>query len=78
MASYGNYVIIDHGNGVSTMYAHALKVCVSVGQDVDRGQLIMYEGSTGNSSGAHVHFEIRIGGKANKDLVCQMFGTSPK
>lgn len=78
MASYGNYVMIDHGNGVSTMYAHALKVCVSVGQDVDKGQLIMYEGSTGNSSGAHVHFEIRIDGKTNKDLVCQMFGTSPK
>ena len=72
-SSYGNYVIIDHGNGVSTLYAHASSLVVSAGQTVTKGQLIMYEGSTGNSSGPHVHFEIRINGTRNQSLAEDMF-----
>ncbi len=56
---YGNYVIISHDNGTQTVYGHMLKTLVSVGQHVDRGQVIGSIGSTGNSTGPHVHFEIR-------------------
>ena len=71
--SYGNYVIIDHGSGVSTLYAHASSLVVNAGQNVTKGTLIMYEGSTGNSSGPHVHFEIRINGQRNQQLAEDMF-----
>lgn len=56
---YGNYVIISHSNGTQTLYAHTLKNFVSVGDHVDQGQMIAKSGSTGNSTGPHVHFEIR-------------------
>lgn len=59
---YGNYVIISHDNGTQTVYGHMLKTLVSAGQHVDRGQVIGLVGNTGNSTGPHVHFEIR-GGK---------------
>ena len=72
-SSYGNYVVIDHGSGVSTLYAHAQSLAVSAGQTVTKGQLIMYEGSTGNSTGPHVHFEIRINGTRNQALAEDMF-----
>ena len=72
-SSYGNYVIIDHGKGGATLYAHASSLVVSAGQTVTKGQLIMYEGSTGNSSGPHVHFEIRINGTRNQSLAEDMF-----
>ena len=56
---YGNYIVIEHPNGTQTLYAHASKVIVFSGQSVVQGQVIGYVGSTGRSTGAHVHFEIR-------------------
>lgn len=59
---YGNYVIINHGNGITTRYAHASKLYVSVGQTVSKGQVIAAVGETGNAYGAHLHFETRLNG----------------
>lgn len=56
--SYGNYVVIDHGNGYRTLYAHASQLLVSPGQGVEQGQIIARVGSTGNSTGNHCHFEL--------------------
>lgn len=60
---YGNMVDIDHGNGVLTRYGHAMQVVVTQGQYVRRGQVIAYMGSTGYSTGPHVHYEVRINGR---------------
>ena len=59
---YGNLVIIDHGNGVETYYGHCSKLYVSVGQTVSAGDTIAAVGTTGNSTGNHLHFEIRKDG----------------
>ncbi len=61
-SSYGYYVVIDHGAGVKTLYAHASKLCVSAGQTVTQGQTIAYVGSTGWSTGNHLHIEVKIHG----------------
>jgi len=61
-SSYGNYVVISHGNSTTSLYAHMSSMAVSAGQTVSRGQTIGYVGSTGWSTGCHCHFEVRING----------------
>ncbi len=61
---YGNYTCVDHGNSLSTCYAHQSRFGVTVGQSVNQGQVIGYVGSTGASTGPHLHFEVRINGVA--------------
>lgn len=58
--SYGYYIKLDHGNGLETLYAHCSAICVTPGQTVRQGEVIGYVGSTGNSTGNHLHFEVRI------------------
>ncbi len=59
---YGYHLLINHGNGISTMYAHASEILVQPGEKVEKGQPIALIGSTGNSTGAHCHFEVRVNG----------------
>lgn len=61
-SSYGNHLLIDHGNGTQTLYGHMNAVFFGVGDSVEQGQIIGLCGNTGVSYGAHIHFEIRIGG----------------
>ena len=61
--SYGNLVKVNHGNGVETWYAHTSKMYVTVGEQVEAGDVIAAVGSTGNSTGPHLHLEIRINGE---------------
>ena len=56
---YGNLVQLDHGNGIATLYGHNSRLAVQVGETVKKGQVISYAGSTGRSTGPHVHYEIR-------------------
>ena len=60
--SYGNLVVLDHGFGISTRYGHLSRIGVRVGQTVRAGELIGAVGSTGVSTGAHLHFEVIVGG----------------
>ncbi|MCI2058707.1 MAG: peptidoglycan DD-metalloendopeptidase family protein [Oscillibacter sp.] len=61
-SSYGNYVVIAHGSGSTTLYGHMSSLAVSAGQSVTQGNVIGYTGSTGHSTGPHLHFEITING----------------
>ena len=61
---YGNMIEVYHGNGLTTRYGHLSKVEVTVGDTISRGQLIGYVGSTGRSTGPHLHYELRLGEKS--------------
>ena len=62
MGGYGNLVVVDHGGGLATAYGHNSSLAVGPGQAVAQGQIISYAGSTGNSTGPHLHFEVRVNG----------------
>jgi murein DD-endopeptidase MepM/ murein hydrolase activator NlpD len=64
LGGYGNLVVVDHGNGLSTAYAHASSILVGVGQTVAQGQTVSLVGSTGHATGPHLHFEVRVNGVA--------------
>lgn len=65
---YGNYVVISHGNGIATRYAHGTTILVSAGQKVTKGTPVLTVGSTGASTGPHAHFEVRVNGVAVNPL----------
>jgi len=69
LGGYGNLVVLDHGNGLATAYAHASAILVVLGQQVAQGETIALIGSTGNSSGPHLHFEVRVNGTAVDPLL---------
>lgn len=69
LGGYGNLVVVDHGNGLATAYAHSSAILVAVGQQVAQGETIALVGSTGNSSGPHLHFEVRVNGVAVDPLL---------
>ncbi|MPZ92582.1 MAG: peptidoglycan DD-metalloendopeptidase family protein [Actinobacteria bacterium] len=62
MGGYGNAVVIDHGNGISTLYAHMSQLGTSSGASLKAGQLVGHVGATGNVTGDHLHFEVRVHG----------------
>ena len=63
-SSYGNYIQIEHGGEMQTRYAHLSGYAIAAGEQVRRGQLIGFVGSTGNSTGPHLHYEVRVAGEA--------------
>ena len=73
--SYGNYIIIDHQNGLKTLYAHNSALLVNVGDTVTKGRQIALSGNTGNSTGPHVHFEVHYNGVAVNPELYVSFGT---
>ena len=62
-SSYGYYVMVDHGNGLSTLYAHNSRLMVKVGQTVEAGDVVSLSGATGRVTGPHLHFEVRVNGQ---------------
>lgn len=76
-SSYGNYCIVDHGGGISTLYAHCTKLLVKKGQKVSQGDHIAEMGSTGQSTGPHLHFEVRVNGQ-HEDPIANGWLVQPK
>ena len=77
MSGYGNCVMINHGNGIITLYGHGQDIIAKVGDQVKQGDLIMTVGSTGNSTGPHLHFEVRVNGTSVNPLNYLQSGSSP-
>jgi len=69
LGGYGNLVVLDHGDGLATAYAHASALLVVVGQSVSQGETVSLVGSTGHSTGPHLHFEVRVNGVAVDPLL---------
>lgn len=63
VSGYGNYVVLEHADGYETAYAHCSKIAVNLGDEVSAGDVIAYVGSTGNSTGPHLHFEVKHSGE---------------
>lgn len=76
-SSYGNYMIIDHGGGITTLYAHCSKLLKKVGDKVEQGDHIAEMGSTGQSTGSHLHIEVRVDGK-HQDPIANGWLVQPK
>lgn len=76
-SSYGNYIVLDHGGGISTLYAHCSKLLVSVGDTVQQGDHIAEMGATGNVTGPHLHFEVRVDGQI-QDPIANGWVVQPK
>lgn len=76
-SSYGNYMIVDHGGGITTLYAHCSKLLKKVGDKVEQGDHIAEMGSTGQSTGPHLHFEVRVDG-AHQDPIANGWLVQPK
>ena len=68
LGSYGNCVMIYHGDGITTVYGHGRKILTERGKEVKQGEIIMEVGSTGNSTGPHLHFEVRVNGQTTNPL----------
>ena len=68
LGGYGNCVMINHGDGLVTLYGHGQKVLTELHKEVKQGDLIMEVGSTGNSTGPHLHFEVRLNGTSVQPL----------
>ena len=68
LGGYGNCVMINHGNGLTTLYGHGQKILTELNKEVKQGDLIMEVGSTGNSTGPHLHFEVRLNGNHTNPL----------
>ena len=77
-AAYGNMVILDHGGGVQTLYAHGSQIMVQVGQEVKTGDVVLKVGSTGYSTGPHAHFEVRINGVVTNPIEYITNGVIPE
>jgi LysM repeat protein len=65
---YGCHIILDHGGGITTLYGHASQLFVKVGDEVSQGEVIAFMGSTGRSTGPHIHFEVRVSGRKTNPL----------